>query len=153
MKYFDALKRKKVYLSSNTKEFNFKINSKDYINLGVEEQLPFLEEIISKEFSTKEDLAYGNLIKIDIYDEGENILDDQSIFGMMSNVAVIYTRMFEKQKEYVASPKQRLLDNLPITPFVSYLMMSTFVVSKPVQIIIGRNHEESGSYEEVELIS
>lgn len=152
MKYFDALKRKKVYLSTNTKEFNIEFKSEDYINLAIEEQLPFLEGLLNEQFKSIDDLAYGNRIKINVFDEGENILDDKEVFGLMSNIVVLYSKLFKKQVQYVSSPKQKLLEELPISPFVSHVFMSTFIVNKPLQVVVVRNHEESGSYEEVELI-
>lgn len=153
MKYFDALKRKKVYVDEkNTKTFTYDIKSEDYMSLKLSEQIKVLEKLLMKEIVDMDNLGYANKIVINLADEGEFIMDDESVFGMMSNIASIYSKLFVKQNEYVAAPKQKLLDDLPVSPFVAYLLMSMYIVNKPIQIVINRSHKETESFEEVTLI-
>lgn len=153
MKYFDALKRKKVYVDEkNTKTFTYDIKSEDYMSLKLSEQIEVLEKLLMEKIVDIDNLGYANKIIINLEDKGEFIMDDESVFGMMSNIASIYSKLFVKQNEYVSAPKQKLLDDLPITPFVSYLLMSMYIVNKPIQIVINREHKESDSFEEVTLI-
>ncbi len=150
MKYFDAQKRKKVYLhTSSIRELELNIDAGKYLGVAIEERLGEFTEYF-------EQLSFEgyNAIKIivNVSDTDENFLSDDDIFELMSNLTVAYARTFPEPKEKVASPKRKLLEQLPISPMSVVALTMLRVVDKPIQVCVNRDHLESGSHEEVRLI-
>ena len=85
MKYFDAQKRAKSYVTNkNIKKLKKVIHSKDYLDVPVQDRLKFFIEWLGEQ--VYDDFAAVDL-EITVEDEGENILTDEEIFEIMSNSA------------------------------------------------------------------
>lgn len=151
MKYFDAQKRAKTYVKSkNIKIIEKTIHSKDYLEISVIDRLEYFIEWLD-EVKDFDNCAAVKFI-INVEDAGEYFLDDQEIFDIMSNVATAYSRVFKRQTENVLTPNRKILDSLPISPASIMSLTMIHIVDKPLQITMNRNHRESDSFEQVELI-
>lgn len=150
MKYFNALTRKKVYIDTQNKFLIEKeIHSGNYLNTPIESRLNSIIDWFEDADLEGKEVAQ---IEVTVNDHGDYFLDDTSIFDLMSNIAVAYSRKFPKQEENVLQPKKNLLEKMPISPISTMSLTMIHIVDIPIQIIVHRNHEETDSYERVELI-
>lgn len=148
MRFFDALKRKKTYINAGVKDYTLELKSEDYLNVPLGERYSFINEwVSSQEFE-----GFAINLKVNLFDEGEFVLDDEEVFDLMSNVAAAFARTFKKQTVPVLTPSEYFMEGLPITPVTIILLTVNHIVDKPFQITIARHHEESDSYEEIALI-
>lgn len=152
MKYFDAQTRAKTYIKSkNIKIIEKTIHSKDYLKISVIDRLDYFINWLNEVKDFGDDTAAVKFI-IDVEDAGDYFLEDQEVFDVMSNIATAYSRVFKKQTEKVLTPNRKILDSLPISPAAIMSLTMLHIVDKPIQIIVNRNHRESDSFEQVELI-
>lgn len=152
MKYFDAQTRAKTYVKSKKiTELEKTFYSKDYLEVSITDRLDMFIEWLEE---VKEEYKEAAAVKfvIGVEDTGEDFLDDQDVFDLMSNIATAYSRTFKRQTEKVLTPKKNILDSLPISPASIMSLTMLHIVDKPLQIVVHRNHRESDSYEQVELI-
>lgn len=153
MKFFDALKRKKTYIEgTGVKVHDFYIKGADYSSLEVDEQIPYIEALFGEELDFSD--YFANHINIHIKEIGneEEILSENELFNLISNIATVYAKRFPVQQEKVLMPKKAVLETLPVSPMTVVLLTNKHIVNKPLQITISLSHPETGGSYEVSLV-
>ena len=80
-----------------------------------------------------------------------NITDDE-ISSMFSNIMVIYSKYFKKQKFKVLTPKAKLFESMPVTPVSLMTATMLYIVDKPFQIEVNRLFNFGEDQERIRLI-
>lgn len=158
MKFLDPASRKIVYINGNSvRTEGFSINAREYLALELKDRLDYIKAMLEPSGCYEDCAAVLFSIHLSEGEEANEMLNDDEVIGLFSNIAVTYASKFEKQKNKVIMPKPSLVERVLATPATVIVLTVGFIVDKPVQVVLHRKvmnkNGEMLDAEEIRMVS